>query len=76
MVDGYKHSMSIDNRFYSIQSLRDIPVANIGDPGIIFLRDIAHVYETPKKRESESRLSLDGKAPVSAVTLSVVKKSG
>jgi len=68
--------MSIDNRFYSIQSLRDIPVANIGDPGIIFLRDIAHVYETPKKRESESRLSLGGNAPVSAVTLSVVKKSG
>lgn len=68
--------MNIDNRYYSLQSLRDIPVANIGDPGIIFLRDIATVYEAPKKRETESRLSLAGKAPVPAVTLSVIKKSG
>lgn len=50
--------MNIDNRFYSIQSLRDIPVANIGDPGIIFLRDIADVSESPRKRETESRLSI------------------
>lgn len=59
-VDDYKHTMNIDNRFYSIQSLRDIPVANIGDPGIIFLRDIATVKEGTKKRESESRLSING----------------
>jgi multidrug efflux pump subunit AcrB len=68
--------MNIDNRFYSVQSLRDIPVANIGDPGIIFLRDIADVYESPRKRENESRLSLGGREPVTAVTLSVIKKSG
>lgn len=75
-VDGYKHTMSVDNRFYSLQSLRDVPVANIGDPGILFLRDIADVTESPKKRNNESRLSLEGKAPVPAVTLSVIKKSG
>ncbi len=57
-VEGYKHTMNIDNRFYSLQSLRDIPVANIGDPGIIFLRDIAIVTESAIKRERESRLSL------------------
>ncbi len=57
-VDGYKHTMNIDNRFYSLQTLRDIPVANIGDPGIIFLRDVATVTESPIKRERESRLSL------------------
>lgn len=59
-VDDYKHTMNIDNRFYSIQSLRDIPIANIGDPGIIFLRDIATVNEGAKKRENESRLSING----------------
>jgi hypothetical protein len=68
--------MNIDNRFYSIQSLRDIPVANIGDPGIIFLHDIADIKESPIKRETESRLSINGRVPVPAVTLSVVKKSG
>lgn len=57
-VDGYKHTMNIDNRFYSTQSLRDIPIANIGDPGIIFLRDVATITESPIKRETESRLSL------------------
>lgn len=75
-VDDYKHTMNIDNRFYSIQSLREIPVANIGDPGIISLRDIAWVHESPKKRENESRLSIGGNTAVPAVTLSVVKKSG
>lgn len=74
-VDGYKHTMNIDNRFYSLQSLQDIPVENIGDPGIIFLRDIATVAESPVKRENESRLSLEWWASVPAVTLSVVKKS-
>ncbi len=74
-VEGYKHTMNIDNRFYSLQSLRDIPVANIGDPGIIFLRDIAIVTESAIKRERESRLSLGWQKSVPAVTLSVVKKS-
>lgn len=75
-VDGYKHTMTVDNRFYSLQTLRDIPVVNIGDPGIVFLRDIADITESPKKRENESRLSIGGKTPVPAVTLSVIKKSG
>jgi multidrug efflux pump subunit AcrB len=74
-VEGYKHTMNIDNRFYSLQSLQDIPVENVWDPGIIFLRDIATVSESPIKRETESRLSLAWWASVPAVTLSVVKKS-
>lgn len=74
-VDGYKHTMNVDNRYYSLKSLQDIPVANIWDPGIIFLRDIATVTESPIKRENESRLSLEWWAPIAAVTLSVVKKS-
>lgn len=74
-VGGYKHAMSVDNRFYSLFTLQDIPIANIGNPWIISLRDVATVSEGPKKRETESRLSLAGKAPVPAVTLSVIKKS-
>lgn len=57
-VDKYTHTMNVDNRFYSVQSLRDIAIANIGDPGVIFLRDVADVQETTKKRETRSRLSL------------------
>ncbi len=68
--------MNVDNRFYSVQRLRDIAVANIGDPGVIFLRDVADVQEATKKRETRSRLSLRGGEPVPAVTLSVIKKSG
>ncbi len=76
VVDKYKHTMNVDNRFYSVQKLRDIAVANIGDPGVIFLRDVADVQEATKKRETRSRLSLRGSEPVTAVTLSVIKKSG
>ena len=75
-VDGYNHTMNIDNRFYSAQTLANIPIANIGNPGIIFLHDVATVQEAPEKRQSESRLSISGQAPVPAVTLSVIKKSG
>lgn len=75
-VEGYKHTMNVDNRFYSTKTLGEIAVANIGDPGIITLRDVAEIREVTKKRETRSRLSLRGGEPVPAVTLSVVKKSG
>jgi multidrug efflux pump subunit AcrB len=75
-IDGYKHTMNVDNRFYSVQKLRDIAIANIGDPGVILLRDVADVSESTKKRETRSRLSLLWAESVTAVTLSVIKKSG
>jgi multidrug efflux pump subunit AcrB len=75
-VGSYNHAIKVDNRFYSVQSLSNIAVANIGDPGVIFLRDVATVEEATKKRETRSRLSIGGVEPVPAVTLSVIKKSG
>lgn len=73
-VWAYKHSISVDSRFYSVQKLKDVVVAKMWDTWIIYLKDIADVKESPKKITSISRLSISWWEPLSAVTLWVVKK--
>lgn len=75
-IDAYTHSLTIDERYYTVQKLKDLVVAKTGNSGIIHLGDIARVEEAAKKRTSLSRLSYQGSAPESAVSLGVVKKKG
>lgn len=73
-IDDYKHSLNVDTRFYTIDELKNIVVAKMGDTGVLKLSDIARVEEVPKKITSLSRLSIKGGEPFNAVTLGVVKK--
>ena len=73
-IASYTHSFNIDERYYTIASLRDLVVAKTGTTGIIRLQDIARVEEVAKKRTTIARLSDKGSHPESAVTLGVVKK--
>ena len=75
-IGDYTHSLSVDERFYNINKIKDIVIARLGDTGTIFLKDIASISESPKKITSISRMSDDGGKSANAVTLSVVKKSG
>ncbi len=75
-IGSYTHSLTIDGRYYSIDSLRDLVVSKTGNSGIVKLSDIADVREVAKKRTVISRLSDNGSEPLSAVTLGVVKKRG
>jgi len=73
-ISGYKHSISVDSRFYSIQTLKNIVLLKKWDSWIIYLHDIAEVKEVAKEITSISRLSISGWEPLNAVTLSVKKK--
>ncbi len=70
----YKHTLNVDERFYSLDKLKKVVVWKTWDTWIIYLEDIASIKEIPKKITSISRLSVDGKEPKNAITLSVVKK--
>lgn len=79
-VDKYKHTVTLDERFFDIQTLKNLIIAKTWTSWIIYLKDIANVFEAPKKRTTLSRLSYkwsDGKLtePSNAVTIWVVKKT-
>lgn len=70
----YKHSISVDNRFYDIEKLKNVVVTKLWETWVIYLKDVAEVKEVAKKVTSISRLSGGWKEPLEAVTLWVVKK--
>jgi len=73
-VDSYKKTINLDTRFYTVETLKNIIVTKIGDTGIVYLKDVADVRESPKKITTISRLSVDGQPSFNAITLWVVKK--
>jgi len=73
-ADTYKKTINLDTRFYTVETLKNIIVTKIGDTGIIYLKDVADVRESPKKITTLSRLSVDHQPSFNAVTLWVVKK--
>lgn len=73
-VTKYVHSVSVDTRFYDIESLKNVVVTKLWDTWIIYLKDIANIQESPKKITTISRLSVEWSKPLNAVTLWVVKK--
>ncbi|MDD5377468.1 MAG: efflux RND transporter permease subunit [Candidatus Gracilibacteria bacterium] len=75
-IGSYTHSFTVDERYYTVASLRDLVIAKTGTTGIIRLSDIARVEEVAKKRTTIARLSDKGSNPENAVTLGVVKKKG
>lgn len=79
-VDKYKHTVTLDERFFDIEKLKNLVVAKNWESWIIYLKNVANVIESPKKRTTISRLSYkwsDGKLtePLNAVTIWVVKKT-
>lgn len=68
-IGSYTHAFNVDERYYTVASLRDLIIAKTGTTGIIRLSDIARVEEVAKKRTTIARLSDKGSQPESAVTL-------
>ncbi|NCP76913.1 efflux RND transporter permease subunit [bacterium] len=56
-IGSYTHSFNVDERYYTVASLRDLIIAKTGTTGIIRLSDIARVDEVAKKRTTIARLS-------------------
>lgn len=73
-VWDYTHTISVDSRFYDVETLKNIVVKKLWDTWVVYLKDVAKVDEIPKKIKTISRISIWWEEPLSAVTLSVVKK--
>lgn len=76
--DGERFSYPVrtDARFFTAETLGNIPVRFNENGGAILLKDIATVEERAIKRTTLSRLSIDGSAPEDAVTIDIVKQTG
>ena len=74
--DAFSYPVRTDSRFFTAETLGNIPVKTTEDGGVVFLKDIATVEERPQKTTILSRLSIEGTAPENSVTLDVVKRTG
>ena len=74
--EKFNYPVSVDGRFFDAKKLGEIPLIHIENGNIIYLKDIAKVSEKSIKKTIYSRLSISGKVPKSAVTVSLVKKTG
>ncbi|MFZ1735808.1 MAG: efflux RND transporter permease subunit, partial [Candidatus Moraniibacteriota bacterium] len=76
--DGTRFSYPVrtDARFFSADTLGNIPIRFSANGGAVLLKDIATVEERAIKRTVLSRLSISGSIPASAVTLDITKRTG
>ncbi len=73
-ISKYSHTVKIDERFYTINELKNLVIGKTGNTWILYLKDIAEIKQVAKKRTTISRLSSRWSIPENAVTLWVVKK--
>lgn len=76
--DGERFSYPVrtDSRFFTAETLGNIPIRFSANGGTVLLKDIATVEERAIKQTVFSRLSISGSEPTSAVTLDIVKRTG
>lgn len=74
--DRFSYSLRTDARFFTADTLGNIPIRFSANGGAVLLKDIATVEERAIKRTVLSRLSINGSAPANAVTLDIVKRTG
>ena len=76
--DGTRFSYPVrtDARFFTADTLGNIPVRFSASGGSVLLKDIATVEERAIKRTVLSRLSIGGSTPSNAVTLDITKRTG
>ncbi len=73
-VDKYTHVVTIDERYFDLQKLKDMIVYKNWSTWIIYLKDIAEIKEAAIKRSTIARLSSKWSKPENSATLWVVKK--
>jgi len=72
----YDYPVRSDARFFTAESLGNIPVTHAANGSLVYLKDIAAVSETSIKKTVLSRLSAGGSQPQDAVTIQVIKRVG
>ena len=72
----FNYPIRVDNRFFTAEKLRNIPIFHGTNNSIIYLKDIASVEEKAIKRTVYSRFSISGSEPKEAVNVDIIKKTG
>ena len=75
-IGDYTHVLTVDERYYTVESIRHIPVGHLGTSGVITIADLGTVEQTAVEHKTLSSMSSHGGQPENAVTISVVKKTG
>ncbi|MBI5530522.1 MAG: efflux RND transporter permease subunit, partial [Candidatus Doudnabacteria bacterium] len=74
--DRFQYSIRSDSKIHSVTDLSNIPVTHSPDGTTVTVGNLANVSITSIKKSTISRLSTAGSKPQSAITLSVVKRTG
>ncbi len=74
-ISNFEYTIRVDGKLADVKELRDLALTTQNGQ-IIRLRDIADVIEMAQERKVLTTFSNEGKAPVNAVTLNIVKKTG
>ena len=76
-ADKINYSVRIDNRYTSLEDLRNVPLFTVGekDKTTIFLKDIATVEETYPTQNVLNRLSTNSESSLPTISLQVFKKN-
>lgn len=72
----FNYPVRVDNRFFTAEKLKKIPIFHGANNAIIYLEDIAVVEEKAIKKTIYSRFSIDGSIPREAVNIDIIKKTG
>lgn len=74
--DKFNYSVRSDARFFDAKKLGNVPIIHTEEGAIVYLRDIADVFEKAIKKTTYSRLSSSGRPPQNSVNIDIVKKTG
>lgn len=72
----FNYSVRTDARIFTEEALQNIPILHTDSGSVVFLKDVADVQEQAIEKTVYSRVSIDGAKPESAITISIVKRTG
>lgn len=73
--DSATYAVRLEGRIDSIEEISNIPLTSYGDT-VIFVGDVASVFETIAPASTTTRVSLTGEPAIPAISFSVFKKPG
>lgn len=74
-IDKLNYSLRVDNKFKSIDEIRNTPIITLADNSIIILKDFAKVYETYPEQTKITNFSINGEKSKKAISLRIYKKN-
>jgi HAE1 family hydrophobic/amphiphilic exporter-1 len=77
-LDKLNYSLRIDNRYQTLEDIRNLPISGTKEQNstTIYLKDVAKVEKGLPQPGVITKISVEGKTALSAVSLQVYKKTG